>query len=84
VGRLTCKGACGKVVALLRPKHGKGLIAREAVTVKSAKSTLILKPTKRGRTLLAHKRSLPATLTVTVTQPGHRPARKQVPLAVLR
>jgi hypothetical protein len=84
VGRLVCKGACGKVVALLRPKHGKGVIAREAVTVSTAKRALALKPTKRGKHLLAHKRVLAAKLTVTVTQPGHRPATKQAPVRILR
>jgi hypothetical protein len=84
VGSLTCKGACGKVVAQLRPKRGKGVIAREAVTVRKAKSALVLKPTKAGKRLLAGKGPLATTLTVTVTQPGHPPAQKQVPLRVLR
>jgi hypothetical protein len=84
VGRLLCGGACGKVVAILRPKKGKGVVAREAVTARAPKDLLVLKPTKFGKRLLAHKASVPAKLTVTVTQPGHRPAQKQTPLRVLR
>jgi hypothetical protein len=83
VGRLICDGSCGKVVAIVRPKRGKGLIAREAVSVKAGKRILVLKVTKRGRHLLAHRRSLPAKLIVSVTQPGHRPARTHAQLRVL-
>jgi hypothetical protein len=83
-GRLVCDGACGRVVAILRPKKGKGVIAREAVTDRTAKGLLVLKPTKFGKRLLAHKRAVPAKLTVTVTQPGHRSATKVTPLRVLR
>ncbi len=84
VGKLNCKGACGKVVALLQPKHGKAVIARESVNVNKATGTLVLKPTKAGRRLLDGKDPLAAKLTVTVTQPGHAPAQKQAPLRVLR
>jgi hypothetical protein len=84
VGSLTCKGACGKVVALLRPKRGKAVIAREAVTIRKAADALILKPTKAGKPLLKGKGPLATKLTVIVTQPGQRPAQKQVPLKLLR
>jgi hypothetical protein len=84
IGGVTCQGACGRIVAVLRPKRGKGVIAREAVTVHQSKRTLVLKPTKRGKHLLAHKPFVAAKLTVTVTQPGHRPAGKVTPLRVLR
>jgi hypothetical protein len=84
VGKLNCKGACGKVVAVLRPKRGKAVIARETVTLLKAAGDLVLKPTKAGKRILKRKGPLVAKLTVTVTQPGHRPARKQTPLRVLR
>jgi hypothetical protein len=84
LGQLTCKGACGKVVAILRPKHGKGVIARESMTVRTPKRALVLKPTKRGKHLLAQRHVVAAKLTVTATQPGHRPAQKQSLLRVLR
>jgi Beta-1,3-glucanase len=84
VGNLTCKGACGKVVALLRPKRGKAVIAREAVTVRKTAGILVLKPTTAGKPLLKGKGPLATKLTVIVTQPGQRPAQKQVPLKLLR
>ena len=84
VGRLTYKGTCGKVVALLRPKRGKAVIAREVATLHKPTGELILKPTKAGKRILAKKGALAAKLTVTVTQPDHAPAPKQVPLKVLR
>jgi hypothetical protein len=84
VAELTCQGTCGKVVALLRPKRGKAVIAREAVTLRKAAGDLALKPTKAGKRILKGKGAVEAKLTVTVTQPGHRPAQKQVPLRILR
>jgi hypothetical protein len=84
VGKLHCKGTCGRVVALLRPKRGKTLIARQSVTVHKATRALVLKPTKEGKRILKGKGPLAAKLTVTVTQPGHAPTRKQVALRVLR
>lgn len=83
-GRLSCDGACGRIVAVLRPKHDKGVIAREAATVRAPKSALVLKPTKLGKRLIGRHGSVPAMLIVTVAQPGHQPARKQSSLQVLR
>lgn len=84
VGRLACDGACGKVVAALQPKRGKFVIAREAVTIGKPTGVVVLKPTKAGKRLLEGNGPLATKLTVTVTQPGHSPARKQAPLRVLR
>jgi hypothetical protein len=84
VGKVRCKAACGKVVAVLRPKRGKAVIARGSLAVHKATGTLVLKPTKAGKRLLAKKGSVAAKLMVTVTQPGHAPTQKQVPLRVLR
>ena len=84
VGKLNCKGACGKVVAVLRPKRGKAVIARETVTLRKAAGDLVLKPTKAGKRILKRTGPLAAKLTVTVTQPGHAPTLKQVPLRVVR
>jgi hypothetical protein len=84
VGRINCKGACGKVVALLRPKRGKAVIARETATIRKATGALVLKPTKAGKRLLKGKGPLAAKLTVTVTQPGHASMQKQIPLRILR
>jgi hypothetical protein len=82
VGQVDCKGACGKVVAQLRPKRGKGVIARETVMVRGPKCALTLKPTKLAGRLLRGKSAVPAKLSVTVTQSGHLPATKTVPLRV--
>jgi hypothetical protein len=83
VGGVQCKGACGRIVALLRPVKGKGLIASEAVTARKAKATMILKPTKAGKKLLDAGKVKRAKLTVTVTQPGHSSATKTVTVRVV-
>lgn len=83
-GRLSCDGACGRVVAVLRPKHGKGVLAREDATVRAPKGSLVLKPTKLGKRLLGRHGTIPAKLIVTVTQPGRAPVRNRSPLRVLR
>ncbi len=83
VGKVVCDGPCGKVVALLRPKKGKGLIARQVATFMRATGTLVLKPTGKGRRLLRGKGVLQAKLSLTATQTGRAPVTRQVPLRVL-
>ncbi|MBS1890268.1 MAG: hypothetical protein JST59_03180 [Actinobacteria bacterium] len=83
VGTIDCEGACGRIVATLRPRKGKGVLAGETVTVRSARHALVLKPTKRLERLLAHRHFAAAKLTVTVTQPGRGPTQVQSPLRVL-
>jgi hypothetical protein len=82
IGKLTCGGACGMVAVLLRPAHGKGVIARLASTVHGKNDTLVLKPTKAGKRLIDAGKAKRAKLTVTVTQPGHSPAKKQTALRI--
>ncbi|HWH18919.1 MAG TPA: beta-1,3-glucanase family protein [Solirubrobacterales bacterium] len=82
IGKLVCGGACGKVSVLLRPAHGKGVIARLASTVRKKSDTLVLKPTKAGARLIAAGKAKQAKLTITVTQPGHAPATKQTALRI--
>jgi hypothetical protein len=82
-GNVQCKGACGRIVALLRPVKGKGLIAREAVTARKPKAAIVLKPTKAGKKLLDAGKVKRAKLTVTVTQPGHSSATKTVTIRVV-
>jgi Beta-1,3-glucanase len=76
IGKLVCDGACGKVGVLLRPAHGKGVIARLASTVHKKNDTLVLKPTKAGKRLIAAGKAKRSKLTVTVTQTGHSPSTK--------
>jgi hypothetical protein len=83
VGKVVCNGPCGKVVALLRPKKGKGLIARQVVTFKKATGTLVLKPTGKGKRLLRGKGFLQAKLSLTATQAGRAPVTRQFPLRVM-
>jgi hypothetical protein len=83
VGKVVCKGACGKVVALLLPKKGKGVIARQVATFKKSTGILTLKPTGKGKKLLAGKGVLQAKLSLTATQPGRAPVKRQVPLKVM-
>jgi hypothetical protein len=83
VGGVQCKGACGRVVALLSPVRGKGLIAREAVTARKPKAAIVLKPTKSGKKLLDAGKAKRAKLTVTVTQPGHSSATKTLTVRVV-
>jgi hypothetical protein len=82
-GGVQCKGACGRVVALLSPVRGKGLIAREAVTARKPKAAIVLKPTKSGKKLLDAGKAKRAQLTVTVTQPGHSSATKTLTVRVV-
>jgi hypothetical protein len=82
-GGVQCKGACGRVVALLSPVRGKGLIAREAVTARKPKAAIVLKPTKSGKKLLDAGKAKRAKLTVTVTQPGHSSATKTLTVRVV-
>jgi hypothetical protein len=82
IGKLICDGACGKVAALLRPAHGKGVIARLATTVHKKSDTLVLKPTKAGKRLIAAGKAKRSKLTITVTQPGHSPSTKQSALRI--
>jgi hypothetical protein len=83
VGKVVCDGPCGKVVALLSPAKGKGLIARQITTFKTKTGTLVLKPTGKGKSLLSGKGVLRAKLSLTATQPGHAPVTRQVPLKVM-
>jgi hypothetical protein len=82
IGKLACQGACGKVTALLRPGKGKGVIARLVSTSRKPNDTLVLKPTKAGKRLIAAGKAKQAKLTVSVTQPGHSPATKQSALRI--
>lgn len=82
IGKLACQGACGKVTALLRPGKGKGVIARLVSTSRKPNDTLVLKPTKAGKRLIAAGKAKQAKLTVTVTQPGHSPSTKQSALRI--
>jgi hypothetical protein len=82
IGKLVCDGACGKVAVLLRPAHGKGIMARLASTVHKKSDTLVLKPTKAGKRLIATGKAKRSKLTVTVTQPGHSPSTKTTVLRV--
>jgi hypothetical protein len=82
-GGVQCKGPCGRVVGLLGPVRGKGLIAREAVTARKSKAAIVLKPTKAGKKLLDAGKVKRAKLTVTVTQPGHSLATKTVVVRVV-
>jgi hypothetical protein len=84
VGRLSCSGACGKVVGLLQPKHGKGVLAREVATIQGRQRVLVLKTTKLGERVLSQRPMTIAILSVTATQPGHKPARRHGPLRVYR
>jgi hypothetical protein len=83
-GRVFCAGACGRIVAVLRPKQGKGVIAREAATVRTAKRGLVLKPTEFGKRLLARSPFVEAKLITTVTQPDRLSTRMRSPLRVVR
>jgi hypothetical protein len=82
-GGVQCKGACGRIIALLRPVRGKGLIAREAVTARKPKAAIVLKPTKAGKKLLDAGKVKRAKLTVTVTQPGHNSVTNTVTVRVI-
>jgi hypothetical protein len=82
IGKLTCDGACDMVAVLLRPAHGKGVIARLASTVHKKNDTLVLKPTKAGKRLIAAGKANRSKLTVTVTQSGHSPSTKTTVLRV--
>jgi hypothetical protein len=82
IGSVQCKGACGRIVALLSPVKGKGLIASEAVTARKPKAVIVLKPTKAGKKLLDAGKAKRAELTVTVTQPGHAPAFQESALRI--
>jgi hypothetical protein len=82
IGKLVCDGACGKVAVLLRSAKGKGVIARLASTVRKKNDTLVLKPTKAGKRLIAAGKAKRSKLTVTVTQPGHSPSTKQSALRI--
>lgn len=82
-GDVQCKGACGRVVAVLSPVKGKGLIAREAVTARKPKAAIVLKPTKAGKKLLDAGKAKRAKLTVSVTQSGHSSATKTVTVRVV-
>lgn len=81
VGKLVCTTACGQVRAVARKGHK--VIARAKLTVRAKQRLLVLRLTKPGKRILAHKRKLKVQLNVLVTPPGAAKAHAHRALLIL-
>jgi hypothetical protein len=81
VGKLVCAGSCGQVRAIARKGHK--VIASAKLKVRAKQRLLVLKLTKVGRRILAHKSKLKVQLVVSVTPPGEKTIRARRLVLVL-
>jgi hypothetical protein len=81
VGKLFCAGYCGQVRAVAR--KGNKVIARVKLNVCAKQRLLVLKLTKVGKRILAHKAKLKVQLVVWDTTAGSKTAQAHRELLVL-